>query len=214
MAKVSRGFRRLHARRLVATSRSQARAPLSRGALRPQFHVHFDGVILPTAIFVNFRQLDVSNQMNKRSVIAAGAAVVMGIALSACSSMGSMPSATSAFEQFGGMKNITSMATDMVGTSLKDPRLSSLFAGKNIDSAAASSKLSDQLCATLGGGCKAPLTDAQISAAADKLNPDQKQALADNFNSSLNRTTSDPKTRDVVTKSIGSKLSGIFGGLL
>lgn len=74
--------------------------------------------------------------------------------------------------------------------------------------AASSAKVSDQLCAILGGGCKAPLSDEQLSSAANKLAPDQKSALSDNFNSTLNSLASNPAVRESVTKAIGAKLGG------
>jgi len=151
--------------------------------------------------------------MKKRSILGASAAFLVGLAVSGCSSMGDMSTAISAFDQLGCMKNVTSPANDLVSSSLQDPRLSGLVDGRRIDSVAASRKVSDQLCAAFGGNCKAPWTDEQVSAAAKKLSPEQSRALSDNFSSALNRIASDPKTRDVVSKALGSKLSGIIGGL-
>lgn len=131
--------------------------------------------------------------------------------VSACSSMPSMSTAVSAFDQLGGMSSVNKLASGFVNSSLKDPRLSGLTAGRAVDSAAASTKVSDQLCAILGGGCKAPFSDAQLSSAASKLSPDQAKALNDNFTSTLNSLASNPAVRDAVTKSIGSKLGGLSG---
>jgi hypothetical protein len=139
--------------------------------------------------------------------IVAGSLLATSIA--ACSSMGSMGSAVSAFDQLGGMSSVNKLASGFVNSSLKDPRLSSLTAGKTVDATAASAKASDQLCAILGGGCKAPLTDEQLSSAASKLSPAQKSALSDNFNSTLNSLASNPAVRETVTKAIGSKLGGL-----
>ena len=117
----------------------------------------------------------------------------------------------SAFDQLGGMSSVNKLASGLVNSSLKDPRLSGLTAGRNIDATASSAKVSDQLCAILGGGCKAPLSNDQLSAAANKLSPDQTKALSDNFASTLNSLSSNPAVRDTVTKAIGSKLGGLAG---
>jgi truncated hemoglobin YjbI len=142
----------------------------------------------------------------------AAALVVAGL-LGACSSAPSMGTAASAFDQLGGMSSVNKLASGFVNTTLKDPRLSALTAGRNVDTAAASAKVSDQLCSMLGGGCKAPLTDAQLSSAASKLSPDQANAISSNFSSTLNSLSSNPAVREAVTKAVGSKLGGL-GSLL
>jgi hypothetical protein len=142
------------------------------------------------------------------------AILLLVTSVAACSSMGSMgSSAVSTFDQLGGMSSVNKLASGFVNSSLKDPRLSGLTAGKTVDATAASAKVSDQLCAILGGGCKAPLTDAQLSSAASKLSPEQTKALSDNFSSTLNSLASNPAVRDAVTKAVGNKLGGL-GGLL
>lgn len=151
--------------------------------------------------------------MNLQRMFRTSAAVVFAAGLTACSSLGSAGTAASAFEQLGGMSNVSKLASGFVNSSLKDPRLSGLTAGRTVDPAAASTKVSDQLCAMLGGGCKAPMTDAQASAAVDKLSPVQKSALSENFSSTLNSVSSNPAVREAVTKALGSKL-GALGGLL
>jgi hypothetical protein len=95
---------------------------------------------------------------------------------------------------------------------MKDPRLSSLL-GK-VNPSVASPKVANQLCSALGGGCAAPFTDEQVAAAADKLSPDQKEAVADNFGSTLDSITSNPALREAVTQSLGPKIGGIVGALL
>jgi truncated hemoglobin YjbI len=141
------------------------------------------------------------------------AVILFATSVAACSSMSSMSSAASAFDQLGGMSTVNKLASGFVNSSVKDPRLSGLTAGKTVDTAATSAKISDQLCSILGGGCKAPLTDAQLSAAASKLSPEQSRALSDNFTSTLNSLASNPAVRDAVTKAVGSKLGGLGGFL-
>src|ERR1700752_2171135 len=104
--------------------------------------------------------------MNKRKAVLKVAGVLIAASLVGCSSMGSMGSAMSLFDQLGGMSAVTKLASGMVSSSLSDPRLSGLLAGKSVDTTAATSKVSNQLCAMLGGGCQAPMTDDQLSSAA------------------------------------------------
>lgn len=144
-------------------------------------------------------------------------AVVAGMALCGCSSVGSMGNighATSLFQRLGGNRNVSSMASDLVNRSIKDPRLASLTSGKNIDPATSSSRVSNQLCSMLGGGCRAPLSDSQVASAASRLTPDQSRAISENFNSSLSRVASNSSVRDKVTKAVGDKIPGVVGGLL
>jgi len=75
-------------------------------------------------------------------------------------------------------------------------------------------KVSDQLCALLGGGCQAPLTDAQLSTAASKVSADQSKAIWDNFQSALNGVVSDMSDRQLVSKAVVRKLPGMLAGLL
>ena len=125
--------------------------------------------------------------------------------------MGSMRSTASLYQQIGGTDSVTKLANNLVSSSMKDPRLSGVMG--NVNSSTASSKVADQLCSALGGGCTAPYSDSQVQAAADRLTPDQKSAISDNFKSSLDAVTSNSAVRDAVTKSLGSKLSGILGAV-
>lgn len=150
----------------------------------------------------------------KNDVVASGFCALIAVAVVGCSSMGSAASATSVFDKIGGSKNVTSIASDLVSSSLKDPRLAGLTAGKTVDASAASAKVSDQLCAALGGGCTAPMSDSQLASAASKVTPEQSKAISDNFSSSLGRVVSDPSVRSLVSKTVGSKLPGILGGVL
>jgi hypothetical protein len=151
--------------------------------------------------------------MNRRTLVRAAGAAVLAVGLGACSSMSSMTSAApSLYQQLGGTQAVTKMGGDLLSSAMKDPRLSGLL-GK-VNPSTANVKVADQLCAALGGGCKPAFTDEQVAAAADRLNPDQKKALSENFSSALNSATSNPALREAVTKSLGSKMSGIMGALL
>jgi len=152
--------------------------------------------------------------MNQWRTFIAAIGLAFATVLAGCSSMGSMGSmGSSAFEMLGGMSGVSKLAGGWVDSAMKDPRLSALTAGKSGNTAASTAKVADQLCSMLGGGCKAPLTDSQLSTAAGKLSPDQSKALSETFNSALSSVTSNPAVRDTVTKTLGSKLGG-FGGLL
>jgi truncated hemoglobin YjbI len=141
--------------------------------------------------------------------VAGVSAVLLG--LGGCSGMGSMGSTSSLYQQLGGMDSINKMASSLVNSSKSDPRLASAMG--NVNSSTASSKVADQLCAALGGGCSAPYSDSQMQAAADRLTPDQRTAVSDNFTTALNSVTSNPLLRDSVSKAIGSKMSGILGAV-
>ena len=77
-----------------------------------------------------------------------------------------------------------------------------------------SPKLSEQMCAMLGGGCKAPLTDQQIAAGEKHLDANQKKALDDNFSSSLGSVASNPLVKEGVHRVVGPKMGGIVGALI
>jgi hypothetical protein len=117
-----------------------------------------------------------------------------------------------AFEMLGGMDTVNKLASGLLKSSASDPRLSGLL-GK-LNTSAATPKLTNQLCAMLGGGCKAPLTDQQVTAGEKKLNATQTGALSEHFSSALNAVSSNPLVKEAVTKAIGPKLGGIVGALI
>ena len=130
------------------------------------------------------------------------------------SSIASASAAVGLLDRLGGKASLATIASRFVHSSLNDPRLSGLTAGKTIDESAMVGKVSDQLCALLGGGCQAPLTDSQLSAAASKVSADQSKAVWDNFESALNGVVADMSDRQLVTKAVGRKLPGMLAGLL
>ena len=130
------------------------------------------------------------------------------------SSVASASAAVGLLDRLGGKTNLATIASRFVDSSLNDPRLSGLTAGRTIDESAMVGKVSDQLCALLGGGCPAPLTDSQLSTAASKVSADQSKALWDNFQSALNGVVSDMSDRQLVSKAVVRKLPGMFAGLL
>jgi len=116
------------------------------------------------------------------------------------------------FEMIGGMDTVSKLSGTLLKSAASDPRLSGLLGKMNTSTA--SPKLADQMCAILGGGCKAPLTDQQVTAGAQKLNPSQSKALSENFNSALNAVSSNPLVKEAMIKAIGPKLGGIVGALI
>jgi truncated hemoglobin YjbI len=151
--------------------------------------------------------------MKKLAFATCGAATILML-LSGLSSAGPLASLGSAFDMIGGSSSIKSIASNFVNAALKDPRLAGLLSGKKVDPAATSGKVSDQLCALLGGGCKAPLTDSQLASSASKVSPEQSKAISDHFSSALNKVVSDPMVREAVTKALGNKIPGVLAGLL
>jgi hemoglobin len=134
-------------------------------------------------------------------------ALVVG--LSGCSSMGS---ATSLFDQLGGTNGVRSLSDAFVNNVAGDSRTKSLLSNANMDSLKTST--SDQFCALLGGSCKAPLTESQISDAGKKVNASTSSALSDSLGKALDSVKAVPGVKEGVTKLLGPQLGGIVGGLL
>ena len=137
-------------------------------------------------------------------------AAVLGFMLTSVTSSAADPltSAMNLYQQLGGAETVNKLAGSLLGIAKKDSRLASLL-GK-VQSATATPQLSNQLCATLGGGCAAPFTDAQISSATQKLTSPQKTAIAEALKSSLKTVSSNPLVRDQVSKMLGPKVGGIL----
>jgi len=119
-----------------------------------------------------------------------------------------LSSAMNLYQQLGGAETVGKLASSLLGSAKKDSRLAGLL-GK-VDSATATPKLSDQLCAVLGGGCAAPFTQAQIASATQKVTPTQKTAVAETLKSSLKAVTSNPLVRDAINKALGPQLAGVL----
>ena len=135
--------------------------------------------------------------------------VVLSLGLAVGNSMAQLGSL---FQQLGGMDMVGKLSSSFLQSSVKDPRLSGLL-GK-VNPSAVSPKLTNQLCAMLNGGCKAPLTDQQIADGEKKVDTNQKKALTDNFSSSLGSVASNPLVKQGVNSIVGPKIGGIVGALL
>jgi hemoglobin len=132
------------------------------------------------------------------------------VGLAGCGGTARGPS--SLFEQAGGMSQIRALSDSFVGNVARDTRTSQLVA--NADQTALKSKMSNQLCAMTGGTCAAPLTDAQITDAARKVDAPTSRALSESFSGALDAIKAVPGVKDAMTKAIGGKLPGILAGLL
>jgi len=118
----------------------------------------------------------------------------------------------SLFQQLGGADMVSKLSSSFLQKAVKDPRLSGLL-GK-VNPGDLSPKVSQQMCAMLGGDCKAPLTDQQIAAGEKKLDPNQKKALSDNFSSALGSVGGNPLAKEGVARMLGPKMGGIVGALI
>jgi len=136
-------------------------------------------------------------------------ATALGIMLSGtASSADPLSSAMNLYQQLGGAETVGKLASSLLGSAKKESRLAGLL-GK-VDSATATPKLSDHLCAVLGGGCTAPFTQAEIASATQKVTPAQKTAVAETLKSSLKAATSNPLVRDAINKALGPRLAGVL----
>ena len=130
-------------------------------------------------------------------------------AVAGCSSMGS---ATSLFDQLGGIDSVRSLSDAFVSNVASDSRTGSMLSGQNMGSL--KSKMTDQLCALSGGGCKAPLTSSQITDAGKKVDAKTSSALNDSFSKALDSIKASPVVKEGATKLMGPQLGGILAGLL
>jgi len=136
-------------------------------------------------------------------------ALALVVGLGGCSSMGS---ATSLFDQLGGMNGVRSLSDSFVGNVASDSRTKSMLSGANMDSL--KTKMSDQFCALMGGSCKAPLTESQITDAGKKVDAKTSSALSDSLSKALDTVKAVPGVKEGVTKLMGPQLGGIVAGLL
>jgi hypothetical protein len=120
--------------------------------------------------------------------------------------------AMSLFDQLGGTNQIKSLADSFVNGIATDSRTSKLVSAA--DTGTLKSKMSDQLCALTGGGCAAPLTEAQIAEGAKKIDAPTTSALNENFSKAVSSLSSSPLVKETLTKALGPQVGGIVGALL
>jgi hemoglobin len=136
-------------------------------------------------------------------------AVVAGLAVvGACGQM----SSASLIDQVGGVNQIRSLSDKFVNNLAGDSRTSKMLS--NTDVGALKSKMSNQLCALMGGGCPASLSDAQITEAAKKVDAPTSRAVNESFSNAVGSMNASSVAKETLTKTLGSKMSGIVAGLL
>src|SRR5215470_3502913 len=112
--------------------------------------------------------------MTVRLIAGCLVALTLVVGAGGCASMG----ATSGLlDQLGGSSTLKALTDSFVNSAASDPRSSKLLSGANLGTL--KSKVSDQFCATLGGGCAAPLTSTQVTEAAKKVDAPTSSALTD-----------------------------------
>src|SRR5262245_56458519 len=111
------------------------------------------------------------NQHFTRFVIRPLAVAALALSLGACQTNGGLGSVmkggNSLFQQLGGMTTGMQLAAVVLQSAGQDSQLSSLLQGA--DRTSLTGQVANQLCASLGGGCAAPLTSDQIKAGAKEL---------------------------------------------
>jgi len=141
--------------------------------------------------------------------------IVVGIvALAFAAGMGGCGTTqtTGLVDQLGGSGQLKALSDAFVNNAASDPRTSKLLSGANLGSL--KTKVSDQFCALIGGGCKAPLTNAQITEAAKKVDAPTSSGLTDSLSKALDTIKATPGAKDGVTRLLGPQLGGIVAGLL
>ena len=101
-----------------------------------------------------------------RSRIVAGCLVAVALVVEA-GGCGSMQGGAGLLDQLGGSAQLKALSDAFVNNAASDSRSSKLLSGANLGTL--KSRVSDQFCAAIGGGCTAPLTSAQITEAAKKV---------------------------------------------
>lgn len=147
--------------------------------------------------------------MTVRTIAACIVALALAVGAGGC---GSMQGSAGLLDQLGGNAQVKALSDAFVNNAASDPRTSKLLSGANLG--ALKTKVSDQFCATLGGGCTAPLTGAQVTEAAKKVDAPTSSALTDNLMKALDSVKASPVVKEGVTKLMGPQLGGIVAGLL
>ena len=125
---------------------------------------------------------------------------------------GSMQGSTGLVDQLGGSSQLKALTDAFVNNAASDPRSSKLLSGANLGTL--KTKVSDQFCAALGGGCQPPLTSTQITEAAKKVDTPTSSGLTDSLMKALDSVKASPVVKEGVTKLMGPQLGGIVAGLL
>ena len=147
--------------------------------------------------------------MTFRPIVVCVVALALAVGAAGCSSM---QAGAGLLDQLGGNAQLKALSDAFVNNAASDPRTSKLFSGANLGTV--KTKVSDQFCATVGGGCTAPLTSAQITEAAKKVDAPTSSALTDSLSKALDSIKASPAVKEGVTKLLGPQLGGIVAGLV
>ena len=150
-----------------------------------------------------------TDAMTFRNIVTCLAAFVLVVGAGGC---GSMPGSTGLLDQLGGTNQLKALSDAFVNNAANDPRSSKLLSGANLDTL--KTKVSDQFCAAMGGGCKAPLSSAQVTEAAKKVDAPTSTGLSDSLVKALDSVKASPVVKQGVTSLLGPQLGGIVAGLL
>lgn len=137
--------------------------------------------------------------------------VVLAV-VAGCGGCGAMQGAGGLIDQLGGKDQIKALSDAFVNNAASDPRSSKLLSGANLGSL--KTKVSDQFCAATGGGCAAPLTNAQVTEAAKKVDAPTSSGLTDSLMKALDTIKATPGVKEGVARLLGPQLGGIVAGLL
>jgi hypothetical protein len=147
--------------------------------------------------------------MTVRMIAGGLVALTLVMGLGGCASMGG---SSVLLDQLGGSSALKSLSDSFVNYAASDPRSSRLLSGANLGSL--KTKVSDQFCSVLGGGCTAPLSSAQVTEAAKKVDAPTSAGLKDSLMKALDSVKASPAVKEGVTGLLGPQLGGIVAGLL
>jgi hypothetical protein len=147
--------------------------------------------------------------MTVRMIAGCLVALTLVMGLGGCASMGG---SSGLLDQLGGSSTLKSLTDSFVNNAASDPRSSRLLSGANLVSL--KTKVSDQFCSMLAGGCTAPLNTAQVTEAAKKVDAPTSAGLKDSLMKALDSVKASPAVKDGVTSRLGPQIGGIVAGLL
>jgi hypothetical protein len=149
------------------------------------------------------------NTMTVRMIAGCFVALTLVVGVGGCASMGGT---SGLLDQLGGSSTLKALTDSFVNNAASDPRSGKLLSGANLGSL--KTKVSDQFCSMLGGGCKAPLNTAQITEAGRNVDAPTSAGLKDSLMKALDSVTASAPVKDGVTSLLGPQLGGIVAGLL
>src|SRR5215470_18000410 len=142
--------------------------------------------------------------MTVRLIAGCLVALTLVVGAGGCASLGGT---SGLLDQLGGSSTLKALTDAFVNNAASDPRSSKLLSGANLGTL--KTKVSDQFCSALGGGCQPPLTSAQITEAAKKVDTPTSSGLTDSLMKALDSVKASPIVKEGVTKLMGPQLGGI-----